>query len=382
MMLRLLLVCLLIAAPNGGAQEPDDARLQVELPERETLRGRLPLTRVSGRASRGWGAPLDLVIALDVSESVFLPAGSDVDGDGVTGRPSGRRTRNSDGSYRAPRALTTDPGDTVFEAARASARGLLEILPRDRVRVGLLTFAEGARIRARPGSPERARAALDSLRPPSEPRATDLGLALRVGTRLLRAGHADGRRRMLLFFSDGHATRPASPGLAAHREARSAAREGIAIHAVSVGPAAAGPASTYAALAALSGGIHAQPGDLEALLVALRGDGAPLPLAEVEIANVTTGERGRALRLLPDGSFDAFVRLTPGRNQLAVDVRALDGTRLSAVRTVSFDRRPEASAGDFALARTLELRALEIELAGLAAGGKRLQRRLEIGAER
>jgi hypothetical protein len=79
--------------------------------------------------------PLDLVIALDLSASAFLPSGVDVDGDGIVGRI----TRQSAG---ASRPSTSDSGDTVFEAARTGARHVLEALSGSSARVGLITFAE------------------------------------------------------------------------------------------------------------------------------------------------------------------------------------------------------------------------------------------------
>src|SRR5262249_21303699 len=152
---------------------------------------------------------------------------------------------------------TTDPADTVFEAERAAAAHLLDALPRSGVRVGLLSFGDDVRVLARLGPIEPARAALSALRPPCEPLATDLERAIRVGQDVLQASLPDGHRKLLVLLSDGQATRPWSPYVAdaaARRAARAAARAGIAIHAVALGPSAAGPASAYAELAALSRG--------------------------------------------------------------------------------------------------------------------------------
>jgi hypothetical protein len=230
--------------------------------------------------------------------------------------------------------------------ARASARRLLEALPREHVRVGPLTFAEQTRVRAGPGSLERTRAVLESLRTPLTPEATDLVRAIYAGVRALHAGGSDGHRKILLLLSDGHATRPGiaiTGSSAAHRAAHSAARQGVALYTIAIGPDAADVSSSYASLAALTDGIFAASRDLGPLLAHFSRSRAPAPPAQLEIVNSTTGDRDRALRLFPDGSFDGFVRLVPGRNRIAV-------------------------------------RALEIELAGLATNRRDIRHSLEIEA--
>jgi uncharacterized protein (DUF58 family) len=221
--------------------------------------------------------PLDLVIALDHSASAFLPAGVDVDRDGIVGWISRR-------SAGASRPSTSDPGDTVFEAARAAARHLLEALSGSSVRVGLLSFGEETRVRARLGSPERALKALASIPLPLEPGATNLERAIRTGQSVLGAHHEGTREKILLILSDGHATRPWSPFLAeqaARRAARSAARSGISIHAVAIGPYAADSSSVYAELAALTQGAYFASRDLSWIREAPR----------VECTSASTGTR-------------------------------------------------------------------------------------------
>ena len=102
-----------------------------------------------------------------------------------------------------------------------------------------------------------------------------------------------------------------------------------------------------------------------------------VPLAQVEIANETTGNPGRAVRFFSDGSFDGFVRLAPGANRLSVQARASDGTLFGAARTVYFDPADTSAMELEALRDLLRTRSLEIELAGQARRAT-LHKQLEI----
>jgi hypothetical protein len=62
-------------------------------------------------------------------------------------------------------------------------------------------------------------------------------------------------------------------------------------------------------------------------------------VARVAIRNETTGAPARAVRLFPDGSFDALLTLAEGENVLRVEAYASDGTG------VYVERRIERLAG-------------------------------------
>ena len=69
----------------GWASEP--TWLDVEYPgDEERVTELIPLLEVRGRAVAGPVTPYDLVIALDLSASTLLPAGDDIDGDGIVGQ--------------------------------------------------------------------------------------------------------------------------------------------------------------------------------------------------------------------------------------------------------------------------------------------------------
>src|SRR5262245_14729323 len=249
-----LIAIVALLATRAPAQ--DAAHLELsEPPARETVRGPVGWVKVAGRVSSGVRPPCDLLIALDVSESAFLPSGVDVDGDGVVGVLSRRGMLRADGTRRPTRAWTTDPGDTVFELSRALARRVLESLSGEDTRVALMTFSEETRVRARLGSPDRALRALDALRIPTDPRATHIESAIRVGQDVLLPWSPDQREKILMVISDGRATRPGPPVIAARaarRAALAAARNGVAIHSVAVGPGAMAEASSFTDPASLT----------------------------------------------------------------------------------------------------------------------------------
>jgi hypothetical protein len=379
---RVIAAAVVLFAARAYAQ--DVARLELSTPPaRETVRGPGGWVQVAGRVSSGVHSPCDLMLALDVSASAFMPSGVDVDGDGVVGVLSERGMVRSDGSRRPTRAWTTDPGDTVFELSRVLARRVLESISREDARVGLITFSGESRVRARLGSPDRALRALDALRIPSNPSATHIESAIRIGQDVLEPWAPDGRQKILMVISDGRATSPGPPVIAvqsARRAARAAAQQGVAVHSLAVGPDAMANASTFTELASLTDGNQVYRSETDTLFAFLPVSAADVPLAEVEIANETTGNRGRAVRFFSDGSFDGFVRLAPGANQLSVQARASDGTLFGAARTVYFDPADTSAAELAAIRDLLRTRSLEIELAGRVRSGTR-HKQLEIGAE-
>ena len=67
-------------------------------------------------------------------------------------------------------------------------------------------------------------------------------------------------------------------------------------------------------------------------------------LKELRVLNNTNGSPARALRIFPDGSFDAFVELDPGRNLLVFTAIARNGSMASVAREVT---RPRDGANSF-----------------------------------
>jgi len=99
---------------------------------------------------------------------------------------------------------------------------------------------------------------------------------------------------------------------------------------------------------------------------------------EVEVRNATTGAAGLAVRLLPDGRFDAFVALAPGENRIEVNARSAGGTSEVVERTLLY--QPEAGGAARAreeaeLLEVLRQRTLELQLLAEMRERRQQQRR-------
>jgi hypothetical protein len=98
-------------------------------------------------------------------------------------------------------------------------------------------------------------------------------------------------------------------------------------------------------------------------------------VASVSIQNVTSGAPARALRLFPDGSFDALVTLAPGPNLLRIEAFGRDGGGLRVDRNVV--RLGGAAAGDEAAQGQALLDALRQRTAEMEAWAEVERRRQE-----
>jgi hypothetical protein len=116
-------------------------------------------------------------------------------------------------------------------------------------------------------------------------------------------------------------------------------------------------------------------------------------MAEVSVVNQTTGQAARALRVFPDGTFDAFVELAAGRNQLRFAARGRDGRVHQVDRWVTY-REPAApaavSAGppgaedpaEDSLVQELRRRTAEIQaLAELEKSRERQRKEVDVQVE-
>lgn len=386
----LALLAWLAAAPPAAA-EPDWLLVDAPAPGASVS---LPLVEVRGRAVPGGAAANDLVIAIDVSDSVLLPSGWDVDGDGPGGRsaPWWAEVYGRD-PVLAMRARESDLEDSVLMAEIAAARALLDRLDLARDRVALVAFSDEASVIAPLGSSRAAlESALESL--PRElkrwGRGTNFGDAIAVAQRALgdeaealargEAGARPGRRRTILFLSDGEPTMPAGrdmPRQHALWSAHAAAAAGIRIHAFALGEEARRGLDVFAELAARSGGRFErleQAGDAIVRLPETDLAG----LAALRLVNVTTGRPARALRRFPDGRFDGFVELAPGTNRLRVEAEASDGAQAAVERdVVRGGDRPDAAASAELLAE-LRRRTREVELRAEMERSRRVRKELEL----
>lgn len=372
----------LMLLPRPAPAEPPDAStpltLRVAAPEEgQLLVGPVALAAVRGFAGLGTVLGRDVVLLIDTSASTWDAAGYDVDGDGRVGR----RLRSADDPARSfnPRRLCTDPGDTIRAAELAAARSFLQALPEGAdVRVALVAFDERARTLSPLSHAAEAAAGLSELAPGLRMGgSTDLAAALDEAGALLAGSRDEGRAGVVLLLSDGAPSRPGVGDEVAREEtlraAERLAKRGVGVHAFLLGGAPAEAALLLEDVSARTGGDVVRVRELADLADHLTR--APLGrVTELSIENRSAGERGRAVRILPSGSFDGVVPLAPGDNHIAFVARDASGRELVVERRVRFDpREPQTLEEARALAADLEAlraRTLELELAADVERGR------------
>jgi hypothetical protein len=231
------------------------------------------------------------------------------------------------------------------------------------------------------GSPDDVREVLRSLRTIVQSDGTNLGAAIRTGVSMLNsaAGREEGHRRVLVVLSDGHATAPV-PDVYAARYALDAAElardQDVQIYAFALGGDPDG-AALLEQLADVTGGDFWEvdsAGDVVEHLPHARFAG----IESIDMQNLTAQRAGRAVRMFADGSFDGFVPLVPGDNQIEVTVRSRTGEPQRLHRTIRFEpgstTSPENLESIAELSRALQIRSLESELAARARDAHRVRR--------
>jgi hypothetical protein len=372
--------------PRAAAASP---ALQVDAPAAETTT-HLPLIEVKGSAGSAAGAGWDLAIVLDLSESTLHPSGLDLDGDGPEGRTDPellRRFRPT--GFAGPGLLKRlqtelDFEDTILAAELEAASVLVARLAGERFRTGIVVFSDKAQPLAPLGSPpaalERALAEL-RLSLGEHLRGTHYTAAIQSAQRMLvpdPEAPPDGRERAMVFLSDGAPSLPVFWGDGGRRPALEAAREagmqGIRIFAFAFGTGSAEATEVLAGMAGWTDGRARSVEHPEQLVSELRELNLT-DVSRVAIRNVTTDTPARALRLFPDGSFDALVTLVEGPNLLRIEAFGLDGSGLRVERKVM--RLGGAAADDEALEGRALLDALRQRTAEMEAWAEVERRRLE-----
>jgi hypothetical protein len=394
----------LAGAAGAGPAEAGRVRVVVDSPgSGEVVRGPIHQARIAGSAHAGGAQPerFDVMIALDVSASTRAASGVDVDGDGVVG-VNPRFELLPPGSH-PPDVLSTDPEDSILHAQVAAARALVDSLDSGRIRVGVLTFSgevdpdTGTRRRedqedARLEVPltedyEQVRRAFEQILERGASGATNFAAGIHLGIRELAglsgasSSARAGATRVLLFLSDGVPTLPVGRGdvsdpgdrEAAIRAARVARRAGIVIHTYGLGPEAVLHPDVLTEMARATLGTYTPvrtPGEIIALLPTV--DLADV--ADVVLANLTTGELSTDVRLAPDGRFDGFVPVREGVNRIRVSALSVDGEQGSAELELRFEHVPFGEPQSLAELerirrqnRELELRRLEMEIEAFRA---------------
>jgi hypothetical protein len=340
------------------AGEGTHVKLEVDFPPEGAVVGDSACgVFVAGRALALEGElhHFDVMLVIDTSRSTIDPAGADINGNGIIGKPY----LGSIGSIFD--VGSTDPGDSILAAEVAAARQLLRGFDPRSTRVGVVSFA---------GDPPDVQGGLFSRggRPPAitlEPLTTEYGRVERAlegilerepdGSTHMAAGvdqatiellglrgaasKADTRaEKIVLFFTDGQPTLPYGPGFEADnvravlRAANRAERAAVRIHSFAIGPdALEGPVATVE-MAQRTDGFFTpvrHPGDLVNVVEQV----SFANLESVLVKSLTSGQAAEHFRSTADGAWAGFVRMQPGKNQLEIRARASDGTE--EVRQIS-----------------------------------------------
>jgi hypothetical protein len=378
--LGLLNACGHAPAPQPIASTPPpDPRPRVRLskPAEDVHVVRLPvaLGEIAGAALTPDAARQDLVLALDFSSSAFEPTGRDVDGDGVTGVSKPWQPAVGSGGLRiSPLDWTTDPDDSVAGAELAATRTLLSRLDPDTTRVGLVSFGSNVKKLLPLSPPENALAALAAAPLGAQIGGTNVSAALVQAARLFGAAPEPGTRRSILLITDGFPTLPPPQQRAEDLVAEQAerlARAGVRVHVLNIVSRQVQPRPVLEELARLTGGSFQSVEDPTELPVWLANTSLS-GVEAVEVRNATTGAAGLAVRLLPDGRFDAFVALAPGENRIEVQARSAAGASEVVHRTLRYEPGPGQAT---ALLDTLRQRTRELELLADLRERRQQQRR-------
>ena len=373
------------AAPVTRSSAPDPRpRVLLSKPADEGHVVRLPvaLVEIAGAALAPDASRNDLVLALDFSSSAFEPTGRDVDGDGVIGvRRPWQPAVGTDGLERSPLRWTSDPDDSVAGAELAATRTLLPRLDPATTRVALLSFGSSVTRLAPLASPEAALAALDAAPLGAHIGGTNVASALQRAARLLDGARDPEARRSILLITDGFPTLPPPQQRAEDRvaeEAEALAGAGVRVHVLAIASEQIEPRPVLEELARITGGSFERVDDPTELPVRLANTSLSA-IDSVEVTNKTTGAAGLAVRLLPDGRFDAFVPLAPGENLIEVRAHGAAGASDPARRTLRYEA-PAGAAGAASpeaseLLETLRLRTTELELLAELRERRQQQRR-------
>jgi Mg-chelatase subunit ChlD len=359
---------LLLAATSGPIARADqvaearNVELEIEYPPDGLVLGPSECGLfVAGRA----GPPkLDVVIVIDTSASTAAPSGADIDGDGQVGR-----------SDYGPVGFTmmvdrsTDPGDSILSAEVAAALRLAQALDPRRTRLALVSFSGGPADLKR-GEPVLPNAltrvpltnnlahleeGLEVLRYAAPGGGTHMAAGVdRATVELLglpgATSSADpSRSRAAVLLTDGTPTqpfgygRPAENTRAVLRAADRARRARIRVSTLAIGPLALESPVAAVEIAERTGGAFIPVRNTADLLAAI-GEVRIAEPVRVELTNRSSGEKARAFRMTPGGSWGGFVPLAPGYNLIQVIARAGTGREVRRTLTVTLDDTAPAAA--------------------------------------
>jgi len=326
-----------------------------------------PLAPLQGRAGLGDALSHDVVIAIDVSGSTASPAQFDVNADG-----------RIDPDAFGP--------DSILSAELAAARKLVARFDPVTTRVGLVVFAEvGSRVTPL-GAPAATTEAISSIATDARSQ-TSFAAALAKSFETLVQGIEQGtrRQRSIVMLSDG-APNVGGEAFASQDSLRIAdelAGLGIRVHSFAIGTEAVLKSAAYRLLAERTNGQYVPVEDIEqieSLILDLRLSS----LDGVQIRNLSSGARGRAVRVFPDGSFDGYVPLEQGWNDLELEVVVTQRAPVRERRRVYYESPAAPTEVQTQAAKTLleELRLRTIETESIPQTRRQGSRSIEIETRR
>jgi Mg-chelatase subunit ChlD len=248
-----------------------------------------------------------------------------------------------------------DLSSSILAAEVAASRRLLSQLNSETTRVGIITFAEDARlVQPLTHDFEAAKQALERVLSNGPYGGTNMAEGVRMAVREL-AGLGQSPKRadavkVQFFLTDGIPTLPIGGSRRAAPEdtqlainaARISGKAGIKIHVFALGEEALSYPRAAVGMAQESGGIFTplvRPADILAVLEKISVVGVDY----VQIVNETTQQKASQLRLATDGFFSSAVPVVEGLNRISVFARASDGSVAQDSITVTYQRSNQQS---------------------------------------
>jgi Mg-chelatase subunit ChlD len=308
---------------------------------------------VSGKVSRQTGRSenVDIFLVIDVSGSTALYAGANLgDGDQPPEPSSGvGAPQIFIGGMSVGKAPLRNPRNSILAAEIAAARRLLGQLNPQTTRIGVLTFAESAKLmQPLTHDYEQVRRVLTDILRAGPYGGTNMVEGIRMATtELFGLGTSEKRPdaiKVQFLLTDGFPSLPIGGGKRATPEdtdlainaARLAGKAAIKIHVFALGDEALSYPRAAAGIARESGGTYTpvvRPADVLAVLDNISVVGVEY----VQVVNQTTGQKASHMRLAADGFFSSAVPVVEGRNQIEVLARASDGSNARATTTIFYE---------------------------------------------
>jgi Mg-chelatase subunit ChlD len=346
---------------------------------------------VSGKVAREAGRSdnVDILLVIDISGSSALYAGAELsEADQPPETASGLGTPQIFiGGMSVGKPPLRNPKNSILAAEIAAARRLLGQLNPQTTRVGVLTFAENAKLmQPLTHDFEQIRRVLADILRAGPYGGTNMVEGIRMATvELFGLGTSDKRPdaiKVQLLLTDGFPSLPIGGGKRATPEdtnlainaARLAGKAAIKVHVFALGQEALSYPRAAIGIARESGGTYTpltRPADVLAVLDNISVVGVEY----VQVVNRTSGQKATHLRLAADGFFSSAVPVVEGRNEIEVLARASDGSNGRAATTIFYE---SGSRKSLELEVFLEKeRNLRLEVERLGKSAEEIQREID-----